>query len=426
MKRKTILPIILSAAVVLAAGAAGIVLGVRNNRAIQAQMLSVDVQPAPYKELEEGALNAAADFSARFFHVCRDPEAVNNCLSPLSAYFALGLIANGADTVTLEQLEDLLGGGPGTLPSINATCRALLEDLSADGDTGRISFANSIWFREDGFTAYDSFLQDNTAYFGAQAYRSDFRKPDSAAADMNRWIREQTDGLIDEIILPEEIKDISMMFLYNTVLFDMKWAEEITDQQVSDDVFTAYDGTERTIPFLHSEGAYLCKEGLFQGFRKSYNGRCAFVGLLPAGNSTPEELAASLDGATLRQLARSSQGIAQASFPEFQFEQTADLKDGLQSLGLANFFEGTFPDLTRMGKSDSGRLEVAKILQKTYVDVNQRGTKAAAATRVDIVASCAVSQSEPIPVVLDRPFLFLIQDTVTGLPLFMGVVNSIQ
>ena len=134
-----------------------------------------------------------------------------------------------------------------------------------------------------------------------------------------------------------------------------------------------------------------------------------------------------LTGADLRILAYSNDGEARAAFPEWKMEGDTNFKEPLQKLGLKNFFEGTCPDLSRMAQCAIAPLEVSKVLQRTVLEVNRVGAEAAGVTRVDIVSSAADSKNDgPIFITLNRPFLFLIQDTYTGLPLFIGIVNSLD
>ena len=425
MKRKWIIAILCGVVLLVGTGT-GLFFGIRNNRAIDTDLLSVNAEKASRQPLEEESVNAAAEFSINLFEATHQNEE-NTFISPLSVYFALGLTANGADTNTLEQLETLLGGKPGTLDSVNNTCRTLMEDLSSEEDGKTVLLANSVWFRKDNLTVYDDFLEANAAYYGAQIYQADYRDAEAAAKDMNNWVKDHTNGMINEIITPDEITEILMLNLYNTIYFNCKWQEEISERQVYDDVFTNRNGTETSLSFLHGSGTYLKEEGLYTGFRMQYQGNAAFVGLLPAKGMTPEELAEKLTGADLRNLAYSNDGEARAAFPEWKMEGDADFKEPLQKLGLKNFFEGTYPDLSRMAQCALAPLEVSKVLQRTVLEVNREGAEAAGVTRVDIVSSAADSRNDgPIFITLNRPFLFLIQDTYTGLPLFIGIVNSLD
>lgn len=423
MKRTSIFAVILCGMILLAGAGSGIFLGTQNHWKMDAELLSVTAQKATCQPLEENAANAVARFSMELLKASHE-KGENTFLSPLSVYFALGLTSNGADTNTLEQLETLLGGKRGTLPSINNTCRALIENLPSDEKGKKVRLANSVWFRKDHLEVYDSFLEANAAFYDAQIYRADYNDPESVSRDMNHWVENKTDGLIEEIISPNEITADSMLTLYNTIYFNCEWASEISKSQVYPELFTCQDGTEISMPFLHGTGVYLEEEGLYTGFRKAYQGHYAFVGLLPEEGSTPEQLAEAITVEAVRSLAGSDHGDAIAAFPEWKMEDEFSFERALINMGLDNFFVRTDPDLSRMGISTMGKLEVAQVLQRAVLDVNRKGTKAAAVTKVDVTASAAESSSvEPIPVILDRPFLFFILDTDSGLPLFTGIVN---
>ena len=200
MKRKWIIAILCGVVLLVGTGT-GLFFGIRNNRAIDTDLLSVNAEKASRQPLEEESVNAAAEFSINLFEATHQNEE-NTFISPLSVYFALGLTANGADTNTLEQLETLLGGKPGTLDSVNNTCRTLMEDLSSEEDGKTVLLANSVWFRKDNLTVYDDFLEANAAYYGAQIYQADYRDAEAAAKDMNNWVKDHTNGMINEIITP--------------------------------------------------------------------------------------------------------------------------------------------------------------------------------------------------------------------------------
>lgn len=423
MKRKKALKFAcFAAAVILAAGALGGIF--LHFDGIEAELLETSVEPASWSQPSEEALDAAADFSLQFFESCRTKEYVNSCVSPLSAYLALGLTANGADGDTLSQMETLLGGGEGTLPMVNETCRALMELLPMDESGGTIHLANSIWFDQN--VPYEEFLKINQAYYDAQIYRADFSDKEQLARDVSRWASNQTDGLIEEFLEPDEISDLAQLMLLNATLFDVKWEEKIEKDQVYDDTFRSYDGQEREVPFLHSDGDYLEEPGLYTGFRKRYEGSCVFVGLLPSGGRTPEELAAQLTPAQLRNLAGTRQGKARGVFPKFRIEQEISLDPGLREMGLVKFFFKDGANFSRMFPSTANRYGVGAADQAVFIDVNENGTKAAAVTRIEMIGSAAVSAETSVLVELDRPFLYLILDTNTGLPLFMGAVNQLS
>ena len=180
---------------------------------------------------------------------------------------------------------------------------------------------------------------------------------------------------------------------------------------------------------MHStEGSYLEGE-LATGFVKPYAGYdYAFVGLLPAEGVSVDELLAGLDGAALKELLTPVEGAAaDIGLPRFTASYEAELSDTLRALGMTDAFEAGRADFSRMGASGQGPLYVGSVLHKTFIDVNEEGTRAAATTTVSMDGAAA--PSEPIErheVILDRPFVYLIVDLRTDMPLFIGTFMGVE
>ena len=415
MKRKIILII----AVMILAGM-GIFFGLRQNQSTDSERLSHSTEKTAYQPLEEEALQAVAQFSLNLFKSSRHQE--NTLISPISLYTVLGLTANGADGSTLEQLEILLAGRTDTFSSINQTCQALMKILPSDQRGERIQLASSVWFRND-LAVHDTFLETSSTFYGAQICRTDFSNARSTAEDMNNWVKKHTDGSIQSIVSPEEITSDLMVSLCSAISFDCCWETEIPESQVYNETFITQNGKEISIPFLHGTGMYLEKEGLYTGFQRLYQGAYTFTGLLPEDGISPEMLAQRLTVKDLQNLADCDGKKALTAFPEWRMEDSTDFQESLKALGLKNFFTGTDADLSKMSFSENSALEVSRLLQQTSLTVTAEGTKAAAAAQEDVAVSTA-EPAQPVSVVLNRPFLFLIQHTDSGLPLFIGILND--
>ena len=386
---------------------------------VQAKDLMSGIQPNPVESqpLSDEFLRATADFSLRLFRETQEGD--NALLSPLSAVFALGMTAAGAQGETGAQFEAVLGDG---LPveTLAAQYHALAARLT-DSRAGTLRLANSIWYRDaDWLHVKDSFLQTNADYFGADAYRADFDDPQTAA-DINKWVELQTDGLIDRMV--ENIESDTVLYLFNTLLFDMKWESVYQEPDLSTRTFTLEDSTEISHEFMSSTESLYLSDELAEGFVKPYEGgQYSFAALLPREGSLDEFLSA-LDGERfLAYLQNASQETVAASMPRFDLEDEAVLNEPLKRLGLTAAFDADIADFSAMAEAATGALYVGEVLQKTSITVGAQGTRAGAATKVEMLTEGAMLTSHTVE--LNRPFVYAIVENETGLPLFLGTVRN--
>ena len=165
------------------------------------------------KAADDAFKNSSADFAIRLFQKTRD-DSKNSLISPLSVMLALSMTANGAKGETLAQTESLLGGDI-PMETLNEYLYSYINALPSE-KTAKLNVANSIWFRDNGFTAEKAFLQKNADYYGAAVYKSAFDV--KTLRDINNWVKKNTDGMIEKII--DDLDPDAVMYLINTVLFD--------------------------------------------------------------------------------------------------------------------------------------------------------------------------------------------------------------
>ena len=385
-----------------------------------AKSLTKTVRPAPVEAGLDGEDAAAlAGFSLELLK--ENWKGENLLVSPLSVLCALGLTANGAKGETLEQMETVLG-----LPAerLNAALAAWAAELPKEKDC-RLDLANSLWVRNDGsFRANEDFLKTAVSWYGAEVFASPF---DSAAVrEINGWVEKNTHGMIPEIL--NEIRKETMMVLVNALALEAEWAEIYTDSQVwENQIFTTGAGVEQPVTLMYSsEFRYLRDEGA-QGFLKFYKGgRWAFAALLPDEGVRLEDYLASLTGERLHEvLGNAEETLVYAAIPKFKGEYAAELNESLKAMGMTDAFEAGLADLSGLGVSEQGPLFISQVLHKTYIEVDERGTKAGAATAVTAVSGSAMPGTVP-EVYLDRPFLYMLVDTGTNLPAFIGAVTDMS
>ena len=365
---------------------------------------------------------AMADFSLALTNTTVSLEKegkANHLVSPLSALICLSMLANGAEGETLAQMEAVLGM---PIDELNKALYAYTSGLYTGKDC-KVSVADSIWYRDgDSFTVREEFLQTCADWYEAQQYAAPF--DETTRKDINKWVDHYTDGMIDSI-LDDPIPAEAVMYVVNALVFDAKWEEEYEKKDVLTDTFTSLNGTESPVAMLRSEESrYLTVEGGF-GVAKPYKGSAyCFVGLLPEEGTDIYEFAASLDGSDWTAMwQEQTRETVYTRIPEFTYASDMNLTASLQEMGMTDLFSSDSADLSGLGTSAMGNLYCDGVFQKTFIQVDRNGTKAAAVTWAVNKAECAAPM-EPKYVYLDRPFVYAIVDTKTGLPLFVGVVTE--
>lgn len=363
-------------------------------------------------------------FAVKLFQETLEKDTQGNLLiSPASVAIALTMTANGAGGNTLAQMESLLGQGIDLYTLNRYLHTAYFSGESADDI---FKLADSIWFRDTkDFTVNEAFLQKNKDYLSAEIFRSPF--DDNTVEDINRWCNYKTDGMIPHLL--DELEDRDMMHLLNAVAFEGNWAKNYENESLRTGVFRAADGTEQTVTMMTSqEGQYL-SDGKATGFVKYYEGyRYAFVALLPGEGITPDDYVASLTGEGLSAMFLASEHAeVTAAMPKFSCNYSADLVPIMKAMGMREAFDGDNADFSGIGTLSDGNLCIGSINHKTHITVDEMGTKAAAVTDIGMVRATALRPDEKhYEVTLDRPFVYMILDTTTNVPLFMGTVDSIS
>ena len=378
---------------------------------------AVDVLP----DMDAGAA-AAADFGVRLFKTSIE-EGENTLISPLSVLYALAMTANGADGETLAQMEQVLGMD---VDNLNSYMLAYLELLPESKDY-KMSLANSIWFKDDpNFAVEQSFLQTNADYYGAGAYKAAF--DEGTRNDINNWVKEHTDGMIPEII--DEIPDEAIMYLVNALAFDAKWADEYEEHQIREGRFTMEDGIRQDVDMMHSEEHTYLEDDMATGFIKYYKDRkYAFVAMLPNEGVSVSQYVDSLTGEHLRELLNNPLDVTVfASIPKFETEYDIEMSEVLQEMGMTDAFDWRVADFSRLGtyNVDGMNICISRVLHKTFISVSEQGTRAGAATAVEMVAEGAMEIVEFKEVVLDRPFVYMLIDCETNLPFFIGTMMNVN
>ncbi|OQB23576.1 MAG: Serpin (serine protease inhibitor) [Firmicutes bacterium ADurb.Bin182] len=368
---------------------------------------------------EEDAV-AVQDFAVRLF-LKSAKDGKNTLISPLSVLSALAMTANGAEGKTLSQMEEVFGL---TVRDLNEYLYAYIKTLPA-GDKYKLSIANSIWFKDDkSFTVSPDFLQANADYYGAGLYKAPF--DNTTLRDINNWVEDSTDGMIRDILdrIPEE----AVMYLVNAIAFDAEWENVFYDHQVRGGVFTKEDGTEQEAEMMYCTEHQYLEDTDAAGFIKYYADRkYAFVALLPDEGISVSQYVDSLTGNKLASMLKSPADVqVNAAIPKFESECSVEMSDILKAMGMTDAFDGAVSDFSGIGSSTAGNIFISRVLHKTYIAVDEMGTKAGAAALVEMLAGGAMETEDSKTVSLDRPFVYMIIDCEANLPVFIGTVMDIE
>ena len=381
--------------------------------------MRADVQPVSV-EANDGEVEALAvtEFSVRLFQESRE-EGENTLVSPLSVLCALAMTANGARGETMAQMETLFGM---PISELNEYLYVYTQALP-EGKTYQLNLANSLWIRDDGrIQVEEDFLRTNATWYDAGVYQAPF--DNSTVKDINAWVSENTDGMIDHVLdrVPEE----TVLYLINALCFEAQWKNIYYEHQVRDGVFTTEEGDARDVELMYSNEYQYLEDDKAAGFMKFYDDEAyAFVALLPKEGVRLRDYIASLTGENLRTMLSNVQDTkVETAIPKFQSEYTVEMKEILQTLGMTDAFDPEQADLSGIGETSTGLLYINQVLHKTYIAMDEQGTKAGAATVV-ATGEGAAPPTEVKTVYLDRPFLYLIVDREAGLPVFMGTVMDI-
>ncbi len=368
---------------------------------------------------EEQLIQATNRFGFRLLaEVAGGQPDSNIFLSPLSASMALGMTLNGAAGTTFDAMRSTLGFDALSLDEINASYRDLIALLRALDPRVRLDIGNSIWYRE-GFAIETEFLETVRSYFGAEAAGLDFNDP-SAAEVINAWVKESTDGRITEIV-ESPIDPLTMAFLINAVYFKGVWTYRFDRSRTAAAPFMRLDGSTVSIPLMELEGElpYAAAPG-FEAVDLPYGGEAfAMTVLLPGPGGSLDSLVAALDAQTWQAVVDGLRPVELTLFlPRFRLEYERLLNDALKAMGMGVAFDPGRADFTRMYRwAIEDELHISKVKQKSFVEVNEEGTEAAAVTSVEV----GVTSAPPVMRV-DRPFLFAIRERFSGTVLFLGKI----
>ena len=340
----------------------------------------------------------------------------NIFISPLSILLALAMTYNGAVGDTNLAMAEALGFKGFDLEELNSGFNDLMISIkNADSDI-ELAIANSIWHKL-GFKAKEDFIERNRKYFSSEVNEIDFAAPE-AVDTINGWIEEETRGKIDKML--SEIPADAVMYLINAIYFKGNWTYPFDENLTSDDDFYLLDGSTKKVPMMSQEENFGYYDGdNFSAVKLPYGQeKMAMYIILPDEGVSLDSVTSSLDADKWNEIKESFYGSqVSLTMPKYKMEYGIKLlNDALAELGMGIAF-GPGADFSGINPD----IFISKVLHKAVIEVNEKGSEAAAATVVEMVTSMPMAE-EIIEFRVDRPFFFVIADDRTGSILFMGKV----
>ncbi|CAG7617419.1 hypothetical protein PAESOLCIP111_02023 [Paenibacillus solanacearum] len=373
-------------------------------------------------ELDSRIVQASNAFGLRLHQatVAAKPDA-NVFVSPASVSMALTMAYNGAADSTREAMAKALELQGLPIDDINRAGKVWRDLLEHQGAGVQLTIANSIWTRK-GKPLLEGFLQKNREYYGAEVIPIDFASS-RAAGTINSWVKKHTNGKIERIV-DDRPDGQTMLMLVNAIWFKGQWTRPFNESATAPGSFFTSPGASRQVPMMVQSGSFeYMQEAGFQAVRLPYGDErnMAMLLFLPEEGTGLDGLQSKLwtDAELWNRPFPTQQGVLE--LPRFKLEYGGRLNETLQALGMGEAFDPQKADFSGMAPVPP-RLAINEVIHKTYVDVNERGTEAAAVTSVGMAGSAP--PKNVFKMTVNRPFVMAIQDRETGSLLFLGTVRD--
>ncbi|XP_044147813.1 glia-derived nexin [Bufo gargarizans] len=357
-----------------------------------------------------------------FNQVVKNKPHDNVVISPHGVATVLGMLQLGADGKTKKQLITAMRYKVNVVGKI---LKRINKAIVAKKNKDIVSTANAV-FANSGFKMEEPFVCKNKEVFHSQVRNVDFQDRNTAASVINQWVKNETKGMIDNLLSPE-LLDSSMtrLVIINALYFKGLWKSRFQPENTKKRTFHGPDGKASQVPMLAQlslfrSGSASTPSGLwYKVIELPYHGgSVSMLVALPTDESTPlSAIIPHISTKTLQSWMTMTPKRVQLILPKFTVEADADLRDPLRNLGITDMFDCHKANFTKITRSE--QVYVSHMLQKAKIEVKEDGTKASAAT-----AAVLIARSSPPWFIVDRPFLFIIRHNPTGAILFTGQINN--
>lgn len=366
--------------------------------------------------LEKSLLQAENQFGLKLFQRVSETKCDSNVfISPLSVSMALGMTLNGANGTTFETMRNTLEFQELSSQEINESYQHILEFMTGIDPKIRLQLANSIWCRQ-GYPVEATFKEVNQKYFNALVRELDFSSP-TAVETINGWIEDNTNGLIKDM-LQGPIDPLVMLYLINTIYFKGTWTYQFDEAYTTGADFYLEDGSKQRCQLMAQTNNFqYYADSKLQMIDLPYGeNKFSMTILAPTGTNKVADLVAELTAEKWTQwLGNLKQQKGTVFLPRFKWEYKSLLNDVLKAMGMEIAFSGG-ADFSRI--NPAGELYISRVLHNSFIEVNEEGTEAAAATVVEMREKSG--KNDGFMLRLDHPFIFAIREKSSGTILFIG------
>lgn len=389
-------------------------------------ILSCDVtEPTePLRELSSSELkliDADNSFGLKLFRQINAEETDSNVfISPLSISMALGMTYNGAASETEEAMRTTLEFGDLSRKEINESYKSLIELLEGIDTDVEFNIANSIWHRDDR-TFEQDFFERCEDYFDARVSGLDFSQSEMVKDTINSWVEENTNGKIKDIL--DFVHPAAVMYLVNAIYFNGTWTYQFNEEDTKDEPFYLPGGGTKDCKMMKVKSKFkYFEDSLLQAIDIPYgNGNYSMTVILPYSEEEIDGLISELTQEKWNEwISDFSEDSVNLFLPKLKLEYRVaeTLKEVLAKMGMGIAFSSG-ADFTDM--YSPGGIWISRIIHKTFLEVDEKGTEAAAATVVEMIESIAPGETYPTMRV-NRPFVFAIRENHSGTILFIGKI----
>jgi len=377
-------------------------------------------------DAERTLVEQNSDFAFNLFRKTRNTE--NHVISPLSITYALGMLNNGADGITREEICQVLSGGRqegyADVATMNAFCKKMLTESALLDEDTRMAIANNIYFNGNrkNLSLKTAFKEAAATYYDATPSVLSFSDPTTLGV-INQWVADKTDGMITDLLKPEDMQDHNLVsFLLNAICFKGAWVNPFEEWQTQNAYF---DNMRRTAMMMSQVNEFrYARTDLYQSVILPYgNGSYQMTLFLPNYGKTLDDLLEAMNG-TNWNASEYQNYMVRLSMPRIETDTNQDLNEIMASLGMQNaFMENNghgFLDFCYFGdnEDESDQCFISLMRQKAHLKLDEKGTEAAAATVIGMADNAVPSQYAEF--IADRPFLYIISERSTGSIFFIG------
>lgn len=386
-----------------------------------------DVQPPSNNiiDLDEKSarlIEADNEFGLEMFQKVReDSDEENIMISPLSISVALGMAYNGADGDTKTEMEEAMKLNGLTADEINASYKMLIEALQSLDEDVNFEIANAIFYA-DIMGVKPAFLDVNKNVYDAEVERLDFNSP-SSVNTINNWVAGKTNDKITQII--EQLNPLDRMVLLNAIYFNGTWSNEFDEEGTHELDFHKSDGTTIKVPMMNKlEKLDYTANSLFKAIKMPYgNGQYNMVVFLPETGRNSQDVIGELSATKWEKWMNEFEETDRVdiTMPRFKFAFEAGLNDLLKKMGMQKVF---IPEVADFSKISDVELYISAVKHKSFIDVNETGTEAAAVTSITFTTTSIGNEPPTVPFFVNKPFVFAITENDTDAILFIGEVQN--